>query len=199
MCRTIRSNLALPGTQARRRLLEKIQQVFLRQTEHLAAALDIQYRVALHRAGRNGAPQIVEGALLVGAAPARPLFLGAKIETLLAGIAIDAVRHQGVRGIERVLDRQPAMAFLAMRHVALGEFEIIENAVGVGPLLEQIVVLEEMIVAEGGMRDHERLHRRGIFLHQVGNARRRVDDDLVGQPHQPLAIGCLLKGKVLAE
>ena len=26
-----------------------------------------------------------------------------------------------------------------------------------------------------------------------------VDDDLVGQPHQPLAVGCLLKGKVLAE
>ena len=191
--------LALPGTQARRRLLEKIQQVFLRQAEHLATALDVQYRAALHFAARNGTPQIVECALLVCTAPARPLFLGAKIETLLAGIAIDAVRHQGVRGIQRVLDRQPAVAFLAMRHIAFGEFEIIENAVGVGPLLEQVVVLEEMVMAEGGMRDHERLHRRAVFLHQIGNARRRVDDDLVGQPHQPLAVGCLLKGKVLAE
>ena len=165
---------ALPGLQARRRLLEKIQQVFLRQAEQLRGGA----RRPASRSLFTGPAGTVRHKSLkalssCGAAPARPLFLGAKIELLLAGIAVDAVRHQRVRGIERVLDRQPAVALLAMRHVALGEFEIVEDAVGIGPLLEQIVVLEEMVVAERGMRDHQRLHRRGIFFHQVGNARRR--------------------------
>jgi hypothetical protein len=32
------------------------------------------------------------------------LFFGARIEILLAWIAIDAMRHQGMRRIERLLD-----------------------------------------------------------------------------------------------
>ena len=128
-----------------------------------------------------------------------PLLLDAQIGLLLAGIAVDAMRHQRVRGIERLLDRQPAVALLALRDVGLGEFEIVENAVGIGPLLEQIVVLEEMVVAEGGVRDHQRLHGRGVLLHQIGDARRRVDDDLIGEAHQALAVGRLLIGEVLAE
>ena len=154
---------------------------------------------ALGRPGRNGAPQIVERALLVQAALAGALFLGAKIELLLAGIAVDAVRHQRMRGVERLLDREPAVALLALRDIALGEIEIIENAFGVGPLLEQVVVLEEMVVAEGGVRDHQRLHGRGVFLHQIGNARRGVDHDLIGEAHQALAIERLVMGEMLAE
>ena len=133
------------------------------------------------------------------AAFAGALFLGAQIELLLAGIAIDAVRHQRVRGIERLLDRQPAMPLLALRHIALGEVEIVQNAVGVGPLLEQIVVLEEMVVAERGVGDHQRLHGRGVFLHQIGNAGRAVDHDLIGEAHESLAVGGLLMGEMLAE
>ena len=75
-----------------------------------------------------------------------------------------------MRRVERHFDRKPAMALLATGDIALGEIEIIEDAVGVGPLPEQVVVLEEMIVAEGGVRDHQRLHGRGVFFHQVGNA-----------------------------
>ena len=44
-------------------------------------------------------------ALLVRAALAGALFLGAQIELFLAGIAIDAVAHQRVRGVEQSLDR----------------------------------------------------------------------------------------------
>jgi len=59
-----------------------------------------------------------------------------------------SMRHQGVRGVERLLDRQPAVPLLALRHVSLGKIQVIENSLGVRPLLEQIVVLEEMVVAE---------------------------------------------------
>ena len=164
--------LALPGLQAWRGLLKEVQQVFLRQSEQFAAALDVEHRIALCRPGRNRPPQIVERGLLVQTAPAGALFLGTKVELLLAGVTVDPVRHQRMRGVERLLDREPALALLALRHVGLGEFEIVENAVGIGPLLEQIVVLEEMVVAERRMRDHQRLHGRGVFLHQVGNAGR---------------------------
>ena len=121
---------------------------------------------------RHGAPQVVEHALLVRAALALALLLRAQVELLAAGIAVDAVRHQRVRGVERALDRDVTVALLALGDVALGEVQIVEDAVGVGPLLEQVVVLEEVVVAERRMRDHQRLHRRGVLLHDVGDARR---------------------------
>jgi hypothetical protein len=88
----------------------------------------------------------------VQAALSSALFFGAKIEILLAGIAIDPMRHQGMRSVERLLDRLPAMTLLALRHVVLGKIQIIENSVGIRPLLEQIIVLEEMVVTEGRVR-----------------------------------------------
>ncbi len=129
----------------------------------------------------------------------RPLLLGAQVELLLARIAVDPVRHQRMGGVKRLLHCEPAMALLALRDIGLGEFEIVEDAVGVGPLLEQIVVLEEMIVPKRRMRDHQCLHRRGVFLHQVGNAGRRVDNDLVGETHQSPAVGRFVKREMLAE
>ena len=50
------------------------------------------------------------------------------------------------------------------------------------PLPEQVVVLEEVVVAESGVRDHQRLHGHGILFHEVGDAGIGIDDDLVGQP-----------------
>ena len=47
--------------------------------------------------------QLVQDEIAIS--PTLDFTLGAKIETLLAGIAIDAVRHQSVRGIERVLEQ----------------------------------------------------------------------------------------------
>ena len=92
-----------------------------------------------------------------------------------------------------------AVALLAARDVALGEVEVVEDALRVGPLAEQVVVLEEVVVAERGVRDHQRLHRRRVLLHDVGDARVGVDDDLVGEPHQAAAIAGLVLGEVLAE
>ena len=104
-----------------------------------------------------------------------------------------------MRSIERLLDRLPTMTFLALRHVVLGEIQIIENSVGIRPLLEQIIVLEEMVVTEGRVRDHQRLHGRGIFFHQIGNARRAVDHDLICEAHKPFAVERLVMREVLAE
>ena len=67
-----------------------------------------------------------------------------------------------------------------------GEGEIVENAAGVGPLLEQVIVLEKMVMAERGMRDHQRLHRHGVLFHDVTDAGVGIDHDLVGEAHQPV-------------
>ena len=53
----------------------------------------------------------------------RPPLFRAQIEGLLAGIAIDPVRLQGMRGIQRMLDERPAVTGLALRNVAFCEFE----------------------------------------------------------------------------
>jgi hypothetical protein len=52
-------------------------------------------------------------------------------------------------GIENGFHGIEAMPFLAFGDVFLGELHIAEDRAGIGPLLEQVVVLEEMIVAEG--------------------------------------------------
>ncbi len=64
---------------------------------------------------------------------------------------MDAVALQRMRGVEHALDRFDAVAFLALRDIVLGEGEIVKDAGGVGPLLEDVVVLEEVVVPERGM------------------------------------------------
>src|SRR5262245_55829749 len=56
-----------------------------------------------------------------------------------------------------------------------------------------------MVVAERGMGNDERLHRRRVLLHEVGDARRAVDHDLVGEPPEAFAIERLVMGEMLAE
>src|SRR5207247_9546523 len=129
-----------PGLQARRRLLEKVQQIFLGQSKQLAPSFRAQRFCALDLPCRNGSPQVVEYTLLVLAALSSALFFRAKIEILLAWITFDSMRHQGMRSIECLLDRLPAVTLLALRHIALGEIQIIENSVSIRPLLEEIVV-----------------------------------------------------------
>src|SRR6202043_516457 len=103
-------------------------------SEQSAAALDVEHGTGLGPSGRDGPPQVVERAFLVQAALAGALLLVAQIELLLARIAVDPVRHQRMRGVERLLDREPSVTLLALRHIAFREFEIVENAVGVCPL-----------------------------------------------------------------
>ena len=68
-------------------------------------------------------------------------------------VAVDAVFLQRVRRVEHPLDRLEPVFLLALGDVVAGEGEIIENAAGIGPLPEQVVVLEEMVVTERGVRE----------------------------------------------
>ena len=191
-------DLALPGLQARRRLLQEVQDILLRQLEQ-GAALGVVVGAELGLLARHGAPQVVEHGFTMLAPLALAPLLRHQVGLALAGVAVDPVAHQAVRGVEEPLHRRVAVAFLAIGDVALGEIQVLEDAVGIGPLLEEIVVLEEVIVAERGMRDHQRLHRGGVFLHDVADAGIGIDDDLVGEAAHALAIVRLMGGELFAE
>ena len=103
-----------------------------------------------------------------------------------------------MRGVERRLDRFHAMTLFARGDIALGEVEVVEDAGRIGPLLEEIVVLEEVVVAEGGVGDDEGLHRHRVLLHAVADARIGVDDDLVGERLIALAVERLVACEALA-
>src|SRR4028119_1092651 len=60
-------------------------------------------------------------------------------------------------------------------------------------------VAEEVVGAEGGVGDHNRLQGRGVLLHHVGDAGVGVDDDLVGEAAQPLSVKRLVVREMLAE
>ena len=151
------------------------------------------------RAAGHGSPKIVVKSLAFLHAVAFALFLGMQIERLLARIAVDALRHQCMRGVEQPLHLRLAVALFAACDIAFGESEIIENAVGVRPLPELIIVLEEVIVTESRMGDHKRLHRGGVFLHDVADARIGIDDDLIGETLQSHAIDAFVLREALAE
>ena len=87
------------------------------------------------------------------------------------GVFVNAVAHQSVSGVQQALDLGRAVLFLALHDVVAGKFQIIQNSVGVGPLLEHVIVFEKVIMPERRVRDHQRLHRGGVFLHDVADAR----------------------------
>ncbi len=113
-------------------------------------------------------------------------------------VTVDAVRHQRVAGVEHLLDGHGPVPLLAGHHVAAGEDQVVEDGIGGGPLLEQMVALEERIVAVARVRDDQRLRRHRVLLHQVRDARIGVDDDLVGEPLHAPAIGLLVAYELLA-
>ena len=133
-----------------------------------------------------------------------PALLGApalvgKVVLGAARVAVDPVIHEGVGGIQYVLDIGDAVRVLAAGDKVSREGKIVQDPVRVGPLTEQVIVLEKVIVTEGRVRDHQRLHRHGVFLHDVADAGARIDDDLVGEPLEPVPVERFLAGKALAE
>ncbi len=107
-----------------------------------------------------------------------------------AQVAADALVHQRVGRIEHDLHGLLAIALLALGDVGLGETQIVDDVVGLGPELELVVVLEEVVVAVGRVRHHQRLHGHGVLLHDVADAGVGVDDELVGQAaHAALVVG----------
>lgn len=101
-------------------------------------------------------------------------------------------------GVEQGFDRIDAVAVLAGHDVLAREDKIVQHAVGVGPLAEQVIALEERVVAVTGVGDHQRLHRHGVLFHEIGDARVGVDDDLVRQPLHAAAVELLVADEFLA-
>ncbi len=128
---------------------------------------------------RQGGPEDIVHLLVMGAPLALALLLRAQVEGT-AVVAMHAVVHQRMGAVQHPLDRRLAVSLLAIGDVALGEFEVVEDAPGIRPLLEQPVVLEEVVMPEGGMGDDQRLQGRGVLLHDIGEAGVGVDDDLIG-------------------
>lgn len=102
-------------------------------------------------------------------------------------------------GVEDALDFVKTVFVLASRDIFLGEIQIREDAFGVRPLTEEIIVLEEMVVAEAGMRHHKRLHGHGVFFHEIGDAGIGIDHDLIGEALITALIELLVAREVLAE
>ena len=108
-------DLALPRLQARRGLLQKVQEVFLRQLEQSAQMLLVGLLAVAALLARKRLPQVVIGLLLVEMPLPFASLLRAKVGALLARIAMDAVGHQRMRRIEQALDRRLPVALLASR------------------------------------------------------------------------------------
>ncbi len=114
-------------------------------------------------------------------------------------VAVDALVHQGVGRVQDPLDGRDSVLLLAGGDIALGEAEVVQDAGGVGLFLEQIVVLEEVVMAESRVRDDQRLHGHGVLFHEVGDAGVGVDHDLVGEARIALAVERLVAGEALPE
>ena len=170
----------LPGFQQWCVLLDKVQQVFLGllRVAFLAANL-----VLVLAGSGNGAPQVIELPLQVLLPFSLPALLLCRRDRGRALVTINAVVHQGMAGVEDLFHRIDTVSFFALRHVVTGEHQVVDNGAGIGPGAEQVIALEEGVVAVGGVGNHQRLHGQGVLLHQVGNARVRIDNDFVRQAH----------------
>src|SRR5205823_4813074 len=100
-------------------------------------------------------------------------------------------------GIENGLDRRCPMLFLASRDVALGEVHIAQYRAGIGPLPKEVVVLEEMVVAKGGVSDDQRLQSHGILFHEVDDAGIGIDHQLISEAATAFAVEVFLKEEAL--
>src|SRR5579884_1719351 len=141
-------------------LLDQVEKVFLGKAELPLDFLEPGLlRIGIFPApveAGNGAPQIVVGGLLMGPPllAAAPLFGKARLRAV--GIAVDAVIAQGMGGVEHLLDRLDPVTLLAFCNVIARKAQIVEDPVGIGPLPEQIIVLEEMVMPKGGVGDDQR-------------------------------------------
>ena len=90
------------------------------------------------------------------------------------------------------------MPLLAFHDVAAREHEVVEDRLGIGPLPEQVIALEERIVTVAGVRDDERLRRHRVLFHQVGDTGLGVDDDLVRESLHAAPVRLLVADELLA-
>jgi len=87
--------------------------------------------------GRHGAPEIVEGALVMRAAGIGALLLLGQARARAPAVAVDALVHERMGAVEHALDGGDAVLLLAARNVGLGEAEIVEDASASVPSLNR--------------------------------------------------------------
>ena len=188
-------DLALPGFEQRRILLDEVEDVFLqlrRETFGLGRVVDFLGFL------RQGAPDVVDLRLrMLQPILAAHEFFGER-ELARPAVAVDAVVLQSVTTVEQLFDRPEAVLFFALGDVVLRVDEVVDDRRRIGPELEEVVAFEEAVVAVGGVRDHERLHGGRVLLHQVADAGVGVDDDLVGQAHLSALVVLLVRDELLA-
>jgi hypothetical protein len=153
----------------------------------------------LARLGGQRAPQVVHLLLQVGLALLAALLLLDHADLLRPAVAVHAVVHERVAGVQHLFHRLEPVALLAFRDVALGVHQVVDDRAGVRPHPEQVVALEERVVAEARVGHHQCLHGHGVLFHQVGDARIGIDHDLVGEAHVAAAVVLLAGDEVLAE
>ena len=132
-------DLTLPRLQQRGVLLHKIEQVFLRLGRIATRFGDRFFLLTL----RQGSPQHVHLALQVLFAAFLPGFLLLQGDFLRAFIAVHAVVHQRVAGVEQFFHFVHAVALFAVGNVFAGEDQVIDDGAGVRPAAEQVVILEK--------------------------------------------------------
>ncbi|EWS64292.1 hypothetical protein Y695_02465 [Hydrogenophaga sp. T4] len=188
-------HLALPGFQQRRVFFDEIEQVFLGLGRETPAGF---FHLLVRSLGQ-GAPEVVDLLLQIGLAVLAPHLFLRQRGLLRTPVAVHALAHERVARIQQRLHRFDAMQLLALRDIVSGIDQVVDDGLGVGPHAEQVVALEERVVAVAGVRDHQRLHGHGVLFHQVGDAGIGVDHDLVGQPHLTAPVVFLGRDELLAE
>src|SRR5690606_29453847 len=160
------------GFEQRCVFFDEVDNVFLRLGRE---ALVIAPVIVLAGRAGDGAPEVVDlclqvfFTLLLTAAFFRG---GSGIGAL---IAIHAVVHQGMAGVEQVFHGIDAVALLALGDVLPGKDQVVDDRTGVGPGAEQVVALEKAVVAVAGVGDDQGLHGDGVLFHQVGDAGVGID------------------------
>ena len=173
-------HLALPGLQQGGILFDEVKKVFL---GFCRKALRRTLAGSGLGAARQRAPHVVDLLLLVVLA-FRLLADFLRQRTLLrTAVAVDPVVHERVARIEQFFNGFLAMTFLAAADVVPRIDQVIDDGRRIGPHPEQVVALEKTVVPVSRMGNHQRLHGHGVFFHEVGNARIRVDDDFIRQAH----------------
>ena len=186
--------LALPGLEQGRVFLDEIQQIFLWLGRKGSGRLG---RIVVQVA-RQGSPQVVDLLLQMDLAIFQAHLLLGERSSVGALVAVDTMARERMAGIEHALDFDFAIALLAIGDEALGKDQVVDDRVGMRPGAKKIISLEKRVVSVAGMRNHQCLHRQGVFFHEVGNARIGIDHDLVGQAHVTAPIGLLGRQIVLA-
>ena len=77
--------------------------------------------------------------------------------------------------------------------------KIFENAVGIGPLLEKVIVFEEVVMAKSCVANDDGLHRHRILFQQIGNAWIGIDDHFVGETDLARPVQAFLAREQFAE